>query len=76
MNGAVESSQKPVWLSVAVRNPVEYFTGSFARFLKSSGLELTGIRDGRQWPGGPRPFHGRNFSPTTLRPSLRFFESF
>lgn len=53
LEGAVEPSQKPVWLSVAVRDPVEYFTSTFAGFLRSSDLELTGIREGENGQGDP-----------------------
>ncbi len=53
LEGAVEPSQKPVWLSIAVRKPVEYFTSSFAGFLESSGLKLMGIREGDNGQGDP-----------------------
>ena len=44
--GALEPSQRPVWLSVAVRDPAAYFIDTFAEFLNSSDLELMGVREG------------------------------
>ena len=75
LEGAVEPSQNPVWLSVAVRNPVEYFTSTFARFLKSSELELTGIGEadnGRRDPGRSRTELFSHDSPPLSR-ILRVF---
>lgn len=51
--GSVELSQGPVWLSVAVRNPVGYFTSTFAEVLRSSHLELVGQREGENGHGYP-----------------------
>ena len=51
--GAVEPSQDPVWLSVAVRDPVRYFTGTFAEVLRSGHLELVGHREGGSGHGYP-----------------------
>ncbi len=51
LEGAVEPSQEPIWLRVAVRNPVRYFTNTFAEFLRSSHLELMGYRAGENGQG-------------------------
>ena len=53
LEGAVDPSQDPVWLSVAVRDPVRYFTGTFAEFLRASHLELMGHREGEHGHGHP-----------------------
>ena len=51
--GAVEPSQNPVWLSVAVRNPVRYFTSTFAEVLRSGDLELMDHEQGENGHGNP-----------------------
>ncbi len=53
LEGAVEPSREPIWLRVAVRNPVDYFTSTFAEFLGSSDLELMGVRVGENGQGNP-----------------------
>ena len=44
LEGAVEPSQEPIWLRVAVRDPAAYFIHTFAEVLRSSHLELLGGR--------------------------------
>ena len=51
--GSVEPSRNPVWLSVAVREPVRYFTSTFAEVLRSSPLELVSHREGENGRGKP-----------------------
>lgn len=60
--GAVEPSQNPVWLSVAVRNPVRYFTSTFAEVLRSGHLELMGHREGENGHGRPGASRTQLFS--------------
>ena len=51
--GSVEPSRDPVWLSVAVREPVRYFTSTFAEVLRSSALELMGHRESENSRANP-----------------------
>lgn len=60
--GAVEPSQNPIWISVAVRDPVRYFISTFAEVLRSSDLELMGHGEGENGQGAPNESRTELFS--------------
>lgn len=73
--GAVEPSQEPVWLPVAVRDPARYFIDMFAEVLKSSHLEPLRAGEGKEGqvaPGESRTVLFSHHSPP-LSEVLRVF---
>lgn len=75
LDGAIEPSQEPIWIGVAVRNPVDYFTNTFADYLKASDLDLIRIQEDENVQGDSNQPRSELFSHVSppLSQVLRVF---